>query len=170
MVVHKLLRSIMRSTGVKCIVEQAAHGLEALLKLSSSIGVDLDGLTSVQNSEAVDPDEAAAAAAAQAAMGPLQDAKRFDLLVMDVEMPIMDGLLATEAIRAVERGAGARRTPIVALTAHSLDDIREKAMEIGCDEFYAKPLLRTNLMFMIRHYIPEVAGPAFGACACMCCM
>lgn len=62
----------------------------------------------------------------------------FDLILMDVEMPEMDGLEATRIIRERE-GNAERRTPIIALTAHETDDIRDKCRDSGMDDFLEKP-------------------------------
>jgi two-component system sensor histidine kinase/response regulator len=64
---------------------------------------------------------------------------RFDLVLMDVQMPELDGLQALAAIREAERGSG-RRTPIVALTAHAMSDDREKFLAAGMDGYLSKPL------------------------------
>ncbi len=63
----------------------------------------------------------------------------FDLILMDVQMPVMDGLEATREIRAREIGTGSR-TPIVALTANVLAEDRARCFEAGMEEFLAKPV------------------------------
>ena len=63
----------------------------------------------------------------------------FDLVLMDVQMPVMDGLAATRAIRLQEKGSG-HHTPIVALTANAFDDDRKRCLEAGMDGFLAKPI------------------------------
>ncbi len=65
--------------------------------------------------------------------------ERFDLILMDVQMPQMSGLEATAAIREGERRTG-RHIPIVALTAHALQGDRERCLEAGMDAYVAKPL------------------------------
>jgi CheY-like chemotaxis protein len=62
----------------------------------------------------------------------------FDLVLMDVQMPVMDGLAATTAIRRREEGTG-RHVPIVALTANALKGDRERCLEAGMDGYVAKP-------------------------------
>ena len=64
---------------------------------------------------------------------------RFDLILMDVQMPDMDGLEATEEIRARERQAGLH-TPIVALTAHALKGDRDRCVAAGMDGYINKPI------------------------------
>ncbi|MGO9742262.1 MAG: ATP-binding protein [Roseiarcus sp.] len=66
-------------------------------------------------------------------------APRFDLIVMDVKMPGLDGYESTRAIRALERELGAARVPIVALTANAMAEDRETSRAAGVDEFLAKP-------------------------------
>jgi CheY-like chemotaxis protein len=72
-------------------------------------------------------------------------AQAFDLILMDVQMPEMDGLQATELVRAQERQTG-RHTPIIAMTAHALKGDRERCLEAGMDGYVAKPI-RLNELF-----------------------
>ena len=81
-------------------------------------------------------------------------AGRFDLLLMDVQMPGMDGLEATAAIRLMERESGAR-TPIVALTAHALAEDRERCLAAGMDAFLTKPLRAPQLNVLLDRYLPS---------------
>ncbi|HEY4361103.1 MAG TPA: ATP-binding protein [Bryobacteraceae bacterium] len=70
----------------------------------------------------------------------LTDDWRFDLILMDVQMPDMDGLEATEAIRTRETERGQSRIPIVALTAHTMKGDRERCIAAGMDAFITKPI------------------------------
>lgn len=63
-----------------------------------------------------------------------------DVLLMDCEMPHLDGYQATEAIRAYERSHNLPRLPIVALTAHALEDVRRHCLDAGMDDFLTKPI------------------------------
>jgi len=80
------------------------------------------------------------------------ESQRFDAIFMDVQMPVMGGLEATEAIRARELrrswiGSGnAYHTPIVAMTAHAMAGDRERCLESGMDDYLAKPISRPLLM------------------------
>jgi two-component system sensor histidine kinase/response regulator len=68
----------------------------------------------------------------------------FDLVLMDVQMPVMDGLEATTQIRARERETGAH-VPIIAMTAHALKGDRERCLEVGMDGYVAKPIRAREL-------------------------
>ena len=76
----------------------------------------------------------------------------FDLLLMDVQMPEMDGLEATAAIREKERGTGMRQ-PIVALTAHAMKGDREKCIAGGMDEYLSKPIRPQDLDQLLEKYV-----------------
>jgi two-component system, sensor histidine kinase and response regulator len=79
----------------------------------------------------------------------------YDLILMDCQMPEMDGYAATRAIRSMEMvQADARHTPIVALTAHALEGDREKSLEAGMDEHLSKPFTLEELTEVLAKYLP----------------
>jgi PAS domain S-box-containing protein len=83
--------------------------------------------------------------------------RRYDLVLMDIQMPVMDGYSAVRQIRQWERESGARHTPIIALTASAFDETVRKAEEAGCDSHLGKPLKRATLLRVIRETALENA-------------
>ena len=81
----------------------------------------------------------------------------FDLILMDVEMPEMDGLAATAAIRAAESGSG-RHVPIIAMTANVLDSARQECLAAGMDGYVSKPMSGQTLLQAIE----EATAPPVG--------
>ncbi|MCX4239906.1 hybrid sensor histidine kinase/response regulator [Paraliomyxa miuraensis] len=75
----------------------------------------------------------------------------YDLVFMDVQMPIMDGLEATAEIRRREGDAGPR-LPIVAMTAHALVTDRERCLEVGMNDYISKPVRRRDLLRVLREH------------------
>jgi CheY-like chemotaxis protein/nitrogen-specific signal transduction histidine kinase len=76
----------------------------------------------------------------------------FDLVLMDVQMPVMDGFEATAAIRKKEGGSGIR-VPIVALTAHAMKGDREKCLAGGMDRYLTKPIRPQELDELLENYL-----------------
>ena len=76
----------------------------------------------------------------------------YDLVLMDVQMPVMDGLEATRRIRATE-GDKTERLPILAMTAHALEMDRQRCLEAGMDDFVAKPVKRETLEEIMNRYL-----------------
>ena len=86
--------------------------------------------------------------------------REFDLVLMDVHMPQMDGLDAVRSIREYEQTTGTH-TPIVAMTAHALSGDRDLCLEAGMDDFVTKPVSRRNLEQTIARYAARLMdGPA----------
>ena len=82
----------------------------------------------------------------------------FDLVLMDVQMPVMDGLEATRRIRARELEQGLNRVPILAITAHALKGDRERCLEAGMDSYIQKPIRMADLFREIKAVIGEKAS------------
>ena len=80
----------------------------------------------------------------------------FDLILMDVQMPEMDGLEATRTIREWEEGTG-RHVPIVALTAHAFEEDRKRCLEAGMDAYLTKPIKVQELFKTIEELLPHLA-------------
>jgi len=76
----------------------------------------------------------------------------FDLVLMDMEMPVMDGLEATRRIRMWEAEKREYKTPIIALTAHAFQEHRQKTMDAGCTEFLAKPIKKQALLDIVESF------------------
>jgi signal transduction histidine kinase len=76
----------------------------------------------------------------------------FDIVLMDVQMPVMDGYSATREIRNWESEMGARHTPVIALTAHALNEEAQKSMEAGCDAHLVKPIKKQVLLDALERY------------------
>src|SRR5262249_32414180 len=82
----------------------------------------------------------------------------FDLVAMDVQMPVMDGLAATAAIRRFEEKAGTH-TPIVAMTAHAMKGDRERCLEAGMDGYVAKPIRTGELQRVLSEVLGSWRSP-----------
>ncbi|SME95363.1 PAS domain-containing hybrid sensor histidine kinase/response regulator [Desulfovibrio gilichinskyi] len=76
----------------------------------------------------------------------------FDLVFMDIQMPVMDGIAATKAIREYEKENSLATTPIVALTANAFEEDREHCFNAGCTGFLAKPIKKKKLLSVIDSY------------------
>lgn len=78
-----------------------------------------------------------------------------DLILMDISIPIIDGWEATQVLK---RDPTTRSIPIIALTAHALAADREKAMEVGCDSYLAKPCEPKAVVSEVRKFIGDGNG------------
>ena len=79
----------------------------------------------------------------------------FDLVLMDCHMPEMDGFEATAEIRKREQAAGARRLPIIALTANAMAQDRDECLNAGMDDHLSKPFTMQTLQDMLNRWMPK---------------
>ena len=91
-------------------------------------------------------------------------ARQYDIVLMDVEMPVMDGYTATRAIRALEQTRGVAATPVLALTAHAFADMARKSIEAGFTEVLTKPIRRATLLEALAKY-PNRDGAGITDCS-----
>ena len=82
-------------------------------------------------------------------------AQRYDLVLMDCEMPILDGFSATQQLRAWEVSHQRIRTPVVALTAHILSEHKERARQAGMDGHMAKPVELSQLRELVEFWVAQ---------------
>ena len=83
----------------------------------------------------------------------------FDLVLMDCQMPVMDGFEATREIRTRERGALAARIPIIAVTANAMSGDAERCLQAGMDAYLAKPYTLESLREALAPWLGDSAGP-----------
>jgi len=74
----------------------------------------------------------------------------YDIVLMDIKMPVMDGLEATKAIKEIRP-----ELPVIALTANAFDSDRQLAMEAGCNDFLAKPVSSDLCLMTIKKFLGE---------------
>lgn len=79
----------------------------------------------------------------------------YDLVFMDMQMPVMGGVEATRAIREQERTGGRKPVPIVAMTANAFNEDRERALAAGMDGFMTKPIDLAKLKRILEEYLAK---------------
>jgi len=79
-----------------------------------------------------------------------------DLILMDMSLPVLDGWAATEQLKATPE---TRSIPIIALTAHAMVGDRQRAMEVGCDDYDSKPIELPRLLAKIEALLQNKAAP-----------
>lgn len=93
------------------------------------------------------------AANGQEAIDAFREERDFSLILIDVHMPVLDGLEATRAIRNIEKEEGlTRRIPIIALSAGVVDKERAGCLDAGCDEFISKPIRKEALLEILNKF------------------
>ena len=83
-----------------------------------------------------------------------------DAILMDIKMPVLDGMKTAEIIREIERKEKRRRTPIIAVTAAAMNEDREKCFEAGCDYYMKKPVSHEHLSQVLKNFIQKSPGAA----------
>ncbi|HWQ80889.1 MAG TPA: response regulator [Ignavibacteria bacterium] len=78
--------------------------------------------------------------------------KKFDIILMDIQMPIMDGLEATSIIREIEKGTG-KHIPIIGITAYAVKADKDKCLSAGMDDYMSKPFVKEEFYRMIEKYL-----------------
>lgn len=84
-----------------------------------------------------------------------RDRDKYDLILMDVQMPVLDGLQATKIIRADEKEFGYTKKPIIGLTAHAIQGYKDKCLEAGMDAYACKPFQTKQLMEVIQRVMEK---------------
>ncbi|MDG4555501.1 MAG: response regulator [Candidatus Competibacter sp.] len=87
----------------------------------------------------------------------------YDLILMDCQMPVLDGFAATAAIRRWEHAQGRPRLPIVALTANIVKGFREQCLAEGMDDYLSKPFTQEQLAAMLDRWLPASGGASMSA-------
>ena len=82
--------------------------------------------------------------------------EKFDLVLMDVQMPVMDGYQATSLIRKWEKETAAVETPIIALTAYALKEDIHKSLDAGCTSHLTKPIKKSTLLQTVARYAEDI--------------
>jgi len=85
--------------------------------------------------------------------------RRFALILMDIQMPVMDGREAAKKIREYERGSGGGRIPIIAMTADRMKGDLEKCIEAGMDDYISKPIRREIVFEILKKWVPDGSRP-----------
>lgn len=89
----------------------------------------------------------------QQAVQAIREGEQPDIILMDLQMPVLDGYAATEQIRQWEYESGQSRLPIIALTADAFEEDRQRSRDVGMDGFLTKPIAMTDLVAALDNYL-----------------
>lgn len=140
--------------------EQAPHALDILLAEDSPVNQEIAvGLLELRGHRVEAVDNGAESIAAL-------EKKHYDVVLMDVEMPVMDGLAATRIIREMENRGVREFTPIIAMTAHATAESRQECMDAGMDGYLSKPIQPMDLYRLLESTAASAAELRNSAHAC----
>lgn len=120
------------------LVDDSSENRELMRLLLHSLPLELH--ESVNGQEAID----------------LFSAHSYDLIFMDIQMPVMDGFTATRMIRRIEERSGRRKTIIIALTAHAYESDIQQCLDAGCDGHIAKPFKKRTLLECLSNHLQGI--------------
>ena len=147
------LEQLAASGPTSSLQPDSLQHLRVLIAEDSSISMKV--LNAMLNKLGIQPDTADSGDTALLAM----QKNQYDLVLMDCEMPVMDGFTATSKLRAWERQNLRRRTPVIALTAHTLSQHKERARQAGMDAHVSKPVELAKLRELIATWVLESNKP-----------
>ncbi len=127
-------------SGVVLLVEDHPVNQKVAQKLLERLGLEVD---LAENGEV--------------ALEKLQE-HTYSAVLMDCQMPVLDGYSATRRLRAVEGSEGKPRTPVIAMTAHAMAGDRERCLQAGMDDYLAKPLDRKQLAQTLARWLKRAAA------------
>jgi CheY-like chemotaxis protein/HPt (histidine-containing phosphotransfer) domain-containing protein len=84
--------------------------------------------------------------------------QHYDLVLMDCQMPVMDGYRATELIRQKEQENGSPRLRIIALTANAMIEDRQRCISAGMDDYLSKPFNKAQITILLQRWLPDASG------------
>ncbi|MEI6604572.1 MAG: response regulator [Verrucomicrobiota bacterium] len=91
--------------------------------------------------------------------------QNYDLVLMDVQMPVMDGLEATRLIRSTESAVRNHQIPIIAMTAHAIEGDRQKCLDAGMNDYVSKPVSPQSLAEVLKKCLPSTAAQSASSAA-----
>ena len=86
----------------------------------------------------------------QEAVDLIDAGEKYDMILMDMSMPVLDGYDTTRLIRKVDS-----KVPVIAQTAFAMDDEKAKCIEAGCDDYLSKPICMSELLKTVRKYVKD---------------